>query len=100
MTDMKLIREITLQENDEIKSRPLDMQEPYQWQGWIAKREGRIKLHTISNPAISLDCHISSTQRSMTLVDIPICHIKSGPLDTQVPDQGQGYIVESERIIK
>jgi len=35
------------------------------------EHEGKIKLHTISNPAISLYCHISFTQRSMTVVDPP-----------------------------
>jgi hypothetical protein len=35
------------------------------------EREGRIKLHVISNPAISLDHQISSIQRSTTVVDPP-----------------------------
>jgi hypothetical protein len=47
------------------------MQVPDQGQGLIAEREGRIKLHAISNPAISLDHQISSTQRSTTVVDPP-----------------------------
>jgi hypothetical protein len=53
------------------------MQAPDQGKGLIAEREGRIKLHTISNPAISLDRQISSTQRSKTMVDPPKDQIKS-----------------------
>jgi hypothetical protein len=60
---------------------------PDQGQGLIVEREGRIKPHTISNTAISLDCQISSTQRSTTLVDLPNGQINSIPLDTQAPDQ-------------
>jgi hypothetical protein len=47
------------------------MQAPDQGQGLIAECEGRIKLHVISNPAISLDRQISSIQRSTTVVDPP-----------------------------
>jgi hypothetical protein len=47
------------------------MQAPDQGQGLITEREGRIKQRVISNPAISLNCQISSIQRSTTMVDPP-----------------------------
>jgi hypothetical protein len=59
------------------KPGPLDTQVLDQGKGLIAEREGRIKLHTISNPAISIDHQISSNQRSTTMVDPPKNQIKS-----------------------
>jgi hypothetical protein len=49
----------------------LDTQAPDQQQGLIAEREGKIKIYVISNPEIILYRHISSIQRSMTVVDTP-----------------------------
>jgi hypothetical protein len=50
---------------------PLDTQAPDQGKGLIVDREGRIKLHVISNLTISLDHQITLIQRSMTMVDPP-----------------------------
>jgi hypothetical protein len=80
---MKLRRESTVQKHDRDRnphrtnSGPLDMQAPDQQQGWIAENKRRIKQCVISNPVISLDRQISSTQRSTTMVDPPNDQIKS-----------------------
>jgi hypothetical protein len=80
----------------------LDTQAPDQGQGLIVEREGRIKLHVISNPTISLDHQISSTQRSTTVVDPPtIAQLQIAEFGRQTkPRASYGSAIHIDRWIK